>query len=114
VAYENDGIKQIEVNELIEILEEKDQNTVLLDVRENKEYNEGHIPGVKLIPTSEFAERYEKELDASKRYVVICRSGSRSQSVCKFLKEQGYNDLLNYAGGMLEWDGETEKGNLPE
>ncbi|WP_034680167.1 rhodanese-like domain-containing protein [Caldalkalibacillus mannanilyticus] len=109
MAYEQDGINQIEVNELLEIYEVKSEETVLLDVREQDEYNEGHIPGVKFLPMSEFVERYEKELDSSKKYVVICRSGNRSQKVCRFLQDQGFADVTNYAGGMLEWMGDIEK-----
>jgi rhodanese-related sulfurtransferase len=113
MAYEQDGVNQIEVNELYEALEKKDDKVVLLDVRENEEYNAGHIPGVKIVPTSQFMERYEEELEKDKEYIVICRSGNRSQMVCKFLQDQGFKNLSNYAGGMLEWDGPVESGDLP-
>lgn len=111
MPYEHENVQQIEVNELIEIVENKPENVVLLDVREQDEYNEGHIPGVKLLPTSQFAERYEQELDKEKEYVVICRSGNRSQKVSKFLQEQGYSKVINYAPGMLEWMGPLETGS---
>jgi len=109
MAYEQDGINQIEVNELLDIYEAKEKDVVLLDVREQDEYNEGHIPGAQFLPMSEIVERYEKELDPEKHYVVICRSGGRSQKVSKFLQEQGFTKITNYAPGMLEWTGDIEK-----
>jgi rhodanese-related sulfurtransferase len=108
MAYDLDGINQIEENEMLEIYEKKQIETVLLDVREQDEYDAAHIPGVKLLPMSEIVEIFKQELEPDKSYVVICRSGNRSQKVCKFLQEQGFNNLTNYAGGMLEWTGDTE------
>lgn len=110
MAHEIDGIKQIDKDGLAQELEQKRENVVFLDVRENEEYNAGHIPGVKLLPTSEFAERYVQELDKNKEYIVICRSGNRSQMVCHFLKDQGFDSVQNFMGGMLVWDGPTEQG----
>ncbi|WP_202078334.1 rhodanese-like domain-containing protein [Caldalkalibacillus salinus] len=113
MAFEMDGVKQLDTEEVKEVFENKEKDTVLLDVRENEEYNEAHIPGVKLIPTSAFMHRYEQELDKDKNYVVVCRSGNRSQIVCQFLQDQGFKELANYAGGMLEWDGPTDTADLP-
>lgn len=113
MSFERDGIQQIDTDELLKLYKESESDYVLLDVRENEEYNDAHIPGVKLIPTSEFVERYEDELDKHKHYLVICRSGNRSHMVCKFLKEQGFENCKNYADGMLGWDGPTETGDLP-
>lgn len=110
MAYEHDGIQQIEVNELLEIFEQKPDNVILLDVRENEEYIAGHIPGVKLLPTSQFEERFDQELAKNNEYVIICRSGNRSQKVAKFLHEEGYKQIINYAPGMLEWTGPVETG----
>jgi rhodanese-related sulfurtransferase len=112
MAYEQDGVTQVEVNELLEAFEQKDKKVVLLDVREYEEFNAGHIPGVTLIPTSEFVERFGEELEKDKKYIVICRSGNRSQMVCKYLQDQGFKKLANYAGGMVEWTGAIETGNL--
>jgi rhodanese-related sulfurtransferase len=114
MAYKHEDVTQVEVNELLEAFEKNDDNIVLLDVREYEEFNAGHIPGVQLIPTSQFVERYEAELDQEKEYIVICRSGNRSQMVCKYLHNQGFKKLANYAGGMLEWIGPVETGDLPE
>lgn len=109
MAFEHDGVKQLNNLEVLEVFQQQDEHTILLDVREQEEFDAGHIPGVQLIPTSEFVERYETELDKSKNYVIICRSGNRSQNVCRFLQEQGFENVANYNGGMLEWEGPTER-----
>lgn len=110
MTYEVDGIKQIDKTGLAVELDQRRESVVFLDVRENEEYEAGHIPGVKLLPTSEFAARYTQELDKNKEYIIICRSGNRSQMVCQFLKDQGFEHLQNFMGGMLEWDGPIETG----
>jgi rhodanese-related sulfurtransferase len=111
MAFEKDGIKQLTAEEVQKALENPREDLVFLDVREDEEYEAAHIPGVHLLPTSEFMARYEQELDQNKEYIVICRSGNRSQIVCKFLQEQGFTKLANLAGGMLEWDGAVERGS---
>ena len=47
------------------------------------------------------------ELDKSKEYIMVCRSGGRSGRATQFLESWGYQ-VINMSGGMLEWDGETE------
>lgn len=113
MAYTYDGVTQLETEEVVEIFKSKPENVVLLDVREHHEYNEGHIPGVQLLPTSQFIARFKAELDPNKEYIVICRSGNRSHQVCKFLQEHGFAKCANYAQGMLDWPGPWETANLP-
>lgn len=113
MAYEYDGVKQLETDEVLHIFKTKPANVVLLDVREPHEYNAGHIPGVKLLPTSQFIDRFEQELEKDKEYVVICRTGNRSHMVCKFLQEHGFTQCANYAQGMVDWPGPFETANLP-
>lgn len=78
----------------------------LIDVREAEEVAEGTIPGAVHIPLGEVPERVN-ELDKSKSYIIICRSGGRSGNATDFLEAQGY-DATNMVGGMLDWDGATE------
>lgn len=78
----------------------------LIDVREEDEVATGIIPGAKHIPLGLVEFKYQ-DLDKSKEYVLICRSGGRSGKACQFLEEQGYH-VTNMSGGMLEWQGEVE------
>lgn len=47
------------------------------------------------------------ELEKSKEYIVVCRSGARSGRASQFLENQGYN-VMNMTGGMLSWEGRVE------
>ncbi|MBS3968133.1 MAG: rhodanese-like domain-containing protein [Truepera sp.] len=75
--------------------------SLLLDVREPDEHAEAHIPGDRLLPLTEFAERYS-ELPREREIVVYCRSGRRSAQVVNFLLAQGYQ-AINVTGGIIAW-----------
>lgn len=75
----------------------------IVDVREDHEWKAGHIPGAIHIPLGLLSERYT-ELDRSKAYIVVCRSGGRSGVACEFLESLGF-DVANMEGGLLHWDG---------
>jgi rhodanese-related sulfurtransferase len=77
------------------------QNTVLLDVREQDEWDAGHAPNAQHIPMSELAGRLE-ELPAEQELLVICRSGGRSARVTAYLNANGW-DARNVDGGMQQW-----------
>ncbi|MFB5191225.1 rhodanese-like domain-containing protein [Alicyclobacillus fastidiosus] len=100
---EREGIVQYSADELRTILQEG--TAVVIDVRTPEEYAEGHIPGVPLKPMQEVGE-WIRELSPDESYVLVCRSGARSQRVAQFLKANGFEDVANYDGGMLAWDGE--------
>lgn len=75
--------------------------SLLLDVREPDEHTETHIPGDRLLPLTEFIERYH-ELPKERELVVYCRSGRRSEQVVTFLLAQGYQ-AVNVTGGIIAW-----------
>ncbi|NJP36839.1 rhodanese-like domain-containing protein [Alkalicoccus luteus] len=110
MSYEQDGIKQVDKEELKQILEQKSPNQIVIDVREPEEYTKRHIPGVPLLPMMSIPELADG-IDKEKEYVFVCRSGNRSQKVSLFLKGQGYENVANYEGGMLEWDGDEADGD---
>ena len=86
-------------------LSEKD-NFVILDVRAEKEYEEGLIPNHTLVNyfLSDFNEQLLK-LDKSKNYLVYCRSGKRSARACVQMEELGFQgELYNLEGGIMEWN----------
>ncbi|HEX8228251.1 MAG TPA: rhodanese-like domain-containing protein [Chloroflexia bacterium] len=76
----------------------------LLDVREPEEWNQGHIEGAKWIPMGHLQTRW-RELDAERKLVVVCHSGSRSNYVAAMLRQVGI-DAANLEGGMLAWQAE--------
>ncbi|MEZ4606484.1 MAG: rhodanese-like domain-containing protein [Deinococcales bacterium] len=75
---------------------------ILVDVREENEYQERHIPGSILIPLSVFADRFE-ELPKDKPLVMQCRSGARSGKATDFLLVRGYDNAVNMTGGIMAW-----------
>ncbi len=79
-------------------------DVLILDVREQQEYDQGHIPGVTLIPTGEVPNRLS-EIPKDKPVIVTCRSGNRSAAVTKLLREQGYTNVHNMEGGIVAWQG---------
>jgi len=98
-------MKQITTDELKAKLE-ANESLNLIDVREVDEVAAGHIPGIINIPLSLLEFRMH-ELDKSKPYIMICRSGGRSGQAAAFLESFGY-DVTNMVGGMLEWTGEVK------
>lgn len=86
------------------------QDALIIDVREDKEYQQGHILGSKHLPLSRIEEGLKKlKGDKSKPVVVVCNSGARSKSVCSTLTKQGYESVHNLTGGVTAWTG----ANLP-
>jgi rhodanese-related sulfurtransferase/rubrerythrin len=81
----------------------------LLDVRQDWEYEELHIPGAVHVPLPDLADRVD-ELDRAKPVLAYCRSGGRSASAAGFLAGQGFAQVLNLAGGISAWSGQAVRG----
>lgn len=78
----------------------------IIDVREVDEVEAGKIPGAINIPLG-LVEFRVHELDKSKEYIIVCRSGARSGRATQFLEYYGYK-VTNMNGGMLAWEGTVE------
>lgn len=77
---------------------------LLVDVREQDEWDRGHIDGIAFIPLGQLPRRW-RELETDKRLICVCRSGSRSNYAAAMLRQAGL-DAVNLAGGMLDWQAE--------
>lgn len=95
------GFTDISADQLKSMMD-TDKNIVLVDVRETDEYDQGHIQGSLLLPTSEIQQRL-KELPADKTIVLVCATGSRSSAVATFLVQNNYKNIYNLQGGLAEW-----------
>jgi len=85
-------------------------DALILDVREDKEFSAGHIPKAKHIPLGQLAGRLQElEKFKAKPILVTCRSGQRSARACGMLKKAGFETVYNQAGGIIAW----ERANLP-
>ncbi len=83
-------------------LREKDRNIQILDIRDDTERNHALIKGSLHIKLTEIANRHE-ELNKNKNIFVMCHTGTRSQTVVKWLKNQGYQHSVNVLGGIDAW-----------
>jgi len=86
---------------LAELPEQLPENSALLDVRENDEWQAGHAPGAVHIPMSELPQRLDEIPEVDDLY-VICRSGGRSAKVTAYLNANGW-DAVNVERGMNGW-----------
>lgn len=84
-------------------------NVIILDVRTEEEYAEGHIPNSILLPDFEISQRAASVLpDRSAAILIYCRSGRRSEASVHLLISMGYTNVTDF-GGILDWTGEIVK-----
>jgi sulfur-carrier protein adenylyltransferase/sulfurtransferase len=77
---------------------------VFLDVREQDEWDEGHIPGAVHIPRGWLESRIEQAVpDRTRAIVAYCAAGNRSAFAAKTLEELGYGDVVSLTGGINDW-----------
>lgn len=89
------------------------QDHRLVDVRETEEFNEGHLPGAINIPLSLFQFRFN-EIPNDQPIVLVCARGGRSAMAADFMAQQGYSDLYNLDGGVMQWMNEGHPLDIPE
>ena len=97
----------ITAEEAKEIMD-SEEGYIILDVRTQEEYDEGHIPGAIVISHEEIAEKAEEVLpDKNQLILVYCRSGRRSKIAAEALAELGYTNIKEF-GGIIDWPYEVE------
>lgn len=102
------GIQEVDHIAAMQLINHK--NALILDVREQGEYDAGHILNSKLIPLGKLGERIgELEKYRERPLVVVCRSGQRSASACVLLGKKGFAQAYNLNGGVTAW----QKASLP-
>jgi len=80
----------------------------LLDVRQDWEYAEGHVPGARLLPLPELPDKLA-DLPRDRPVLAYCRSGRRSAAAAGLLAGQGY-EVMNILGGFSAWQGAAAEG----
>ena len=100
--------EQITPEEAKKIMDSGEEH-IILDTREQDEFDEGHIPGAILIPYTEIENKAEEMLpDKDKLILVYCRSGRRSKIAAESLAKLGYTNVKEF-GGIIDWPYEIEK-----
>ncbi len=97
-------MKELSTKEVQELLKNDELN--IIDVREDDEVAAGMIPDAKHIPLGSIESRMD-ELEKSKEYIMVCRSGGRSGRAAQILENQGFK-VINMTGGMMAWEGEVK------
>ena len=104
----NSNETETDVNELKRKIDAR-EDFFLLDVREPNEYQIGKIPGSTLIPLGEVPQRVN-EIPRDKEIIVHCKMGGRSAKAAAFLRQQGYTNVKNLKGGILDWSDKIDPG----
>ena len=100
--------EQITPEEAKKIMDSGEEH-IILDTREQDEFDEGHIPNATLIPYTEIENKAEEMLpDKDKLILVYCRSGRRSKIAAESLAKLGYTNVKEF-GGIIDWPYEMEK-----
>ena len=87
---------------------DSEEGYIILDVRTQEEYDQGHIPGAIVISHEEIAEKAEDVLtDKNQLILIYCRSGRRSKLAAEALVELGYTNIKEF-GGIIDWPYEVE------
>ncbi len=95
-------VKEIEVSELSDLLKQTPPNLHLVDVRTPAEIAAGIIPGTQAMPLTTLPLRIT-EIPKDKQVVFYCRTGARSAQACLFLAQQGFDNVYNLRGGIINW-----------
>lgn len=106
-SMEQNSYQQITQEEAKQMMDQ--QEVLILDVREQSEYDSGHIPGAVLLPVGTIDEDTAAEVIPAEDTVVLvyCRSGNRSRKAAAALAELGYTNIYEF-GGITTWPYEVE------
>jgi adenylyltransferase/sulfurtransferase len=99
--------EEITVKDLKQILDKNGKKIVLVDVREQEEWDIVHLPQAKLIPLATLPERVN-ELDTADEIYVHCKMGGRSAKAVRFLQQSGFKKVKNVKGGIDAWAQEID------
>ena len=81
----------------------KEDHFELLDIRTPAEIERGVLPNAKTMPMHMVPLRLNYFSESLKQIVIYCRTGSRSAQVCRFLNQQGINNVISLRGGIVKW-----------
>jgi rhodanese-related sulfurtransferase len=106
VYHQRTGSSSIGPQQAVMLINRKDG--VVVDVREKKEFESGHIVDALNIPLAKLKQRL-KELNKhkDKPIIVVCKLGQHSGEAAKQLMEAGYSDVYKLSGGITEWKSQS-------
>lgn len=95
-------IKEISVSDLRRMLRDEDRFD-LVDIRTPAEIERGVLPNAKTLAMHQVPLNLNFFSESPRQIVVYCRTGSRSAQVCRFLNQQGINNVISLRGGVVRW-----------
>jgi rhodanese-related sulfurtransferase len=95
-------IKEISVSDLVRMMSKED-HFELLDIRTPAEIERGVIPDAMVLSMHLIPLKLNYFTESTKQIVIYCRTGSRSAQVCRFLNQQGINNVISLRGGVVKW-----------
>ncbi len=95
-------IKEITVSDLHRMLN-KECNFDLVDIRTPAEIERGVLPNARILAMHLVPLNLNYFSESSRQVVIYCRTGSRSAQVCRFLNQQGINNVISLRGGVVKW-----------
>ena len=95
-------IKEISVSDLHRMLRKQDRFE-LLDIRTPAEIARGVLPNAMTLPMHLVPLKLNFFTESPRQIVIYCRTGSRSAQVCRFLNQQGINNVISLRGGVVKW-----------
>lgn len=96
------GIRAIDVAEMVTLI--NNESAVVIDVRSDAEFNNGHILNSVNVPASELTGRMNSlKSNQEHPHVVVCETGNAAAKPCSQLKENGFSQVYRLAGGLAAW-----------
>ncbi len=104
---ENEGFRSLTANQFQEQLSfyrENKLDHVLLDIRTNPEFNQGHLKGAEMLDFYGPGFKAElQKLDRDKPYLIYCRSGNRTGQTLKLMEQLGFTNVADLHNGIISW-----------
>lgn len=96
------SVKEVDAHEFSGWVNDANHKLRVIDVRQMPEIAQGTVPKAEALPLHTLPERVH-ELSRDEKLVVVCRSGVRSAQACLFLQQNGFTNVYNLRGGMMNW-----------
>ena len=97
--------EQISAEEAKKIMDSGEEH-IILDTREQDEFDEGHIPGAVCLPNEFITAEMPFPFEKNAEILLYCRSGRRSADAAKKLRDMGFTNVFDF-GGIIDWPYET-------
>lgn len=108
-------VQQLDIETLQKLMSSNSSEGILIDVREQDEWNEGHIPHARHLPKGMLLENIHSIVSQKDAPIYLqCKSGGRSTQAAQLLMEHGYTQVFNVVGGITAWKAANYQIEMPQ